>query len=59
MILQSHLVSMIVYAFFVSVVLALLRRNDRKNRIKYGLSLFLVMVVGALAFGWLMYVFAR
>lgn len=59
MILQSHLLSMIVYAFFVSVVLALLRRDDRKSRIKYGLSLFLIMVAGALAFGWFMYLFAR
>jgi uncharacterized membrane protein len=58
-ILKSHLFSMIVYAFFVSVVLALLRRNDRKSRLKYGLSLFLLMVVGALAFGWFMYFFAR
>ncbi|MFZ2054704.1 MAG: hypothetical protein WAU81_10955 [Candidatus Aminicenantales bacterium] len=59
MILQSHLISMIVYAFFVSVVLALLRRDDRKSRVKYGLSLFLIMVAGALAFGWFMYLFAR
>ncbi|MGB7296601.1 MAG: hypothetical protein WBC70_13530 [Candidatus Aminicenantales bacterium] len=59
MILQSHLFSMIVYAFFVSVVLALLRRNDQKSRIKYGLSLFLIMVAGALLFGWFMYIFAR
>ena len=59
MILQSHLFSMIVYAFFVSLVLSLLRRDDRKSRIKYGLSLFLVMVAGALAFGWFMYLFAR
>ncbi|OGD26177.1 MAG: hypothetical protein A2028_00015 [Candidatus Aminicenantes bacterium RBG_19FT_COMBO_59_29] len=59
MIFRSHLLSMIVYAFFVSVVLALIRRDDRKSRIKYGLSLFLIMVAGALAFGWLMYLFAR
>ena len=59
MILQSHLFSMIVYAFFVSVVLSLLRREDRKSRIRYGLSLFLVMVAGALLFGWFMYLFAR
>jgi len=50
---------MVIYAFFVSVVLALLRRDDRKNQLKYGLSLFLIMVGGALAFGWFMYLFAR
>lgn len=48
---------MILYAFFVSVVLALLRRKERKAQIKYGLFLFLIMVVGSLIFGWLMYLF--
>ena len=59
MIFRSHLLSMVVYAFFVSVVLSLIRRDDRKGRLKYGLSLFLIMVAGALAFGWLMFLFAR
>jgi hypothetical protein len=59
MIFQSHLLSMTIYAFFVSVVLSLIRREDPKSRLKYGLSLFLIMVVGALAFGWFMYLFAR
>ena len=57
MIFKSHLFSMILYAFFVTVVLALLRRTDKRARIKYGLFLFLVMVGGALLFGWLMYLF--
>ncbi len=59
MIFRSHLLSLIVYAFFVSVVLSLIRRDDPKSRVKYGLSLFLIMVVGAVAFGWFMYLFAR
>ena len=59
MIFRSHLLSMIAYAFFVSVVLSLIRRDDPKSRLKYGLSLSLIMVVGALAFGWFMYLFAR
>jgi hypothetical protein len=59
MIFRSHLLSMIIYAFFVSIVLALLRREDRKSQVKYGLFLFLVMVGGALLFGWFMYLFAR
>ncbi|MGB8953052.1 MAG: hypothetical protein WCC06_10365 [Candidatus Aminicenantales bacterium] len=57
MIFRSHFFSMILYAFFVSVVLALLRRKERKAQIKYGLFLFLIMVVGSLIFGWLMYLF--
>jgi len=57
MILKSHLLSMILYAALVSLVLALLRRSEKKTRIKYGLFLFLIMIVGALLFGWLMYLF--
>ena len=48
---------MIVYAFFVSIVLTLIRRKDKSSRIRYGLSLFLIMVAGALVFGWFMYLF--
>jgi hypothetical protein len=50
---------MTIYAFFVSIVLALIRRNEPKSQVKYGLSLFLVMVIGGLAFGWFMFLFAR
>jgi len=57
MIFKSHLLSMIVYAAFVCTILALIRRNDKKAQIRYGLSLFLIMVVGALLFGWFMYLF--
>lgn len=57
MILKSHLLSMILYAIFVCVVLALIRRREKKARIRYFVSLFLIMVVGALLFGWFMYLF--
>jgi len=57
MILTSHLLSMILYALFVAVVLAFIRRDTRKGRFKYGLFLFGVMVVGALLFGWFMFLF--
>jgi uncharacterized membrane protein len=57
MILRSHLLSMIIYAFFVAVVLALLRRDERRARLRYGIVLFLIMTAGAILFGWLMYLF--
>jgi hypothetical protein len=57
MILQSHLFTMVLYAFFVALVMSLLRREGEKARIKYGLTLFLIMVAGAIAFGWFMYLF--
>ena len=57
MILESHLLSMVLYAFFVALVMSLLRREGRKAQVRYGLTLFLIMVAGALAFGWFMYLF--
>jgi len=57
MIFRSLVVSMVIYAAFVSIVLALIRRKKRKTQIKYALSLFLIMVIGALLFGWFMYLF--
>ena len=57
MILESHFLSMILYALFVAIVLALIRRDSGKARLKYGLFLFGVMVGGALLFGWFMYLF--
>jgi len=57
MIFKSHLFSMIIYAAFVAVVLSLLRRSGGKARARYGLTLFLIMVGGAILFGWLMYLF--
>ncbi len=57
MILKSHLFSLIIYAFFVCIVLAIIRRRERKAQIRYFVSLFLIMVVGALLFGWFMYLF--
>ena len=48
---------MIIYSVFVCLVLSLIRRTERKARIRYFVSLFLIMVVGALLFGWFMYIF--
>lgn len=58
MIWKSHLLSMILYAAFACVVLALIRKDEKKAQIKYALSLFLIMVLGAILFGWFMYLFA-
>ena len=57
MIWKSHFLSMIIYAVFVCIVLALIRRNDRRSQIRYALFLFLIMVAGGLLFGWFMYLF--
>ncbi len=48
---------MVVYAALVSIVLAMLRREDKTARFRYALSLFLIMVGGAIIFGWFMFLF--
>ena len=45
---------MILYAAFVCIVLAFIRRDENKARIRYGLTLFLIMIFGSLLFGWVM-----
>ncbi|MCP2604879.1 hypothetical protein NLC29_01820 [Candidatus Aminicenantes bacterium AH-873-B07] len=55
MIFKSHFISMVIYAALASLVLALIRRNNLKDQLKYGFFLFLIMVLGAILFGWLMY----
>lgn len=57
MIFKSLFISMVIYAAFVCIVLALIRRNNRKAQIKYAVSLFLIMVLGAFIFGWFMSIF--
>jgi hypothetical protein len=57
MILKSHILSMALYALFACVVLALIRRDERKAQIKYAVSLFIIMVVGSIIFGWFMFLF--
>ena len=56
---ESHLLVMIIYSAFVCIVLALIRREQRKAQIRYGLSLFLIMVAGSILFGWFMSLFVR
>jgi len=58
-IFESHLFSMVVYAALVSLVMALIRRTERKERVRYGLTLFVIMTVGAVAFGWFMFLFIK
>ena len=52
---MSHLGLMVVYAALVSAFLALLWRNRPAERWKLFFQIFLGMVGGGLALGWLMY----
>ena len=55
MIFKSHLLTMIVYAFIVSIIIALIRSDEKKEIIRVGIRLFLMMVGGVILFSWIMY----
>jgi hypothetical protein len=52
---HSHLLLLIVFAFFVSTVFATLLRDEISQQIRFGAVLFGGFVVGAVVFGWLMF----
>ncbi len=51
---KSHLISMIVFASIVSVMLAFLKFDEKKEIIRYGVKLFCMMVFGVIAGSWIM-----
>ena len=53
MIFGSRVLSLILFSLFVSIVMALIRRQSPADRLKFGLILFLIMAGGALALAWL------
>lgn len=56
MIFKSHLFSMIFFALIVSIVFSFIKEETSKRRIRYGIILFISLVVGAILFGWFMYI---
>jgi hypothetical protein len=55
--MQSHLVLLVLFAFFVSVVFALLSHDDVKAQVRFGALLFGGFIAAAIVLGWLMYPF--
>lgn len=55
--MKSHLLNLVVFSGLVSAVFAMLQRNDKKSRLRYGLMAFGAFVLSALVVGWLMYPF--
>jgi len=55
--MRSHLLLMIVFAFFVSLVFALLTKDAAREQLRFGGMLFAAFIVAALVLGWLMYPF--
>ena len=55
--IASHLLALIVFSTLVSVVFALLLREDGKARLRFALMTFGAFVLSAVVVGWLMYPF--
>jgi heme/copper-type cytochrome/quinol oxidase subunit 4 len=55
--MQSHLLLLVVFAFFVSLVFAVLTKDDAREQLRLGGMLFTGFVIAAIVAGWLMYPF--
>jgi len=55
--MRSHLVLMVIFAFFVSLVFAVIAKDDVREQLRFGGVMFGGFLASALVLGWLMYPF--
>ncbi|MEQ1730320.1 MAG: hypothetical protein ABL982_18290 [Vicinamibacterales bacterium] len=55
--MHSHLLLLILFAFFVSFVFALLAKDEAAEQLRFGGMLFAGFVASAVVLGWLMFPF--
>jgi hypothetical protein len=55
--MTSHFLLLLLFALFVSIVFAVLLRDDSRSQIRFGAVLFGGFVMSAMLLGWLMYPF--
>jgi len=55
--MQSHALLLAIFACFVSLVFALLTKDDARQQIQFGGMLFAGFLIAAIVLGWLMYPF--
>ena len=53
-----HVVAMILFALFVSVVFAVISKNDPREQVIYGVKVFVAFIGIGLALAWVMYPFS-
>jgi hypothetical protein len=54
---HSHLLILVLFSFLVSLVFAVLLRDDARSQLRFGGIVFGGFVLSALVLGWLMYPF--
>ena len=55
--MKSHLVLMAIFAFFVSLVFAVIAKDETREQLRFGGLMFGGFLASALVLGWLMYPF--
>jgi hypothetical protein len=55
--MRSHFALLIVFAFFVSLIFALLAKDDGREQLRFGGVMFGGFIVAAIVLGWMMYPF--
>ena len=55
--MASHIVLLVLFAFFVSLTLAVLTQDALRDQLRFGGMLFGGFIAAALVLGWLMYPF--
>ena len=55
--IASHLLALVVFSILVSIVFAILLREEQKDRVRFALMTFGAFVLSAVVVGWLMYPF--
>ena len=53
--MQSHLVLLAIFAFFVSLVFAVIAKDTAREQLRVGGLMFAGFLASAIALGWLMY----
>jgi hypothetical protein len=53
--MKSHLLLMMLFAFFVSLVFSVIAKDDAREQLRLGGLMFSGFLVSALVLGWLMY----
>jgi hypothetical protein len=55
--MQSHMLLLIVFAFFVSLVFAVIAKDEARAQLRFGGLMFAGFLASAIVLGWLMYPF--
>jgi hypothetical protein len=55
--MQTHLGLLALFAFFVSLVFAVIAKDDAREQLRFGGLMFAGFLASAVALGWLMYPF--